>query len=61
MREFKMILWEGSCVGKKDHQLGRSKWNGNIGNSGIVVRVESPISSFARPSFSIQLNSGVEF
>ncbi|KAJ0977399.1 hypothetical protein J5N97_012873 [Dioscorea zingiberensis] len=41
--------------------LGRSKWNGNIGNSGIVVRVETPLSHLGRPSFSIQLNSGMEF
>ncbi|KAF8411093.1 hypothetical protein HHK36_003632 [Tetracentron sinense] len=40
--------------------LGRSKWNGNVGSSGIVVRVETPLSNFGRPSFSIQLNSGIE-
>lgn len=41
--------------------LGRSKWNGNVGSSGIVVRAETPLSSVGRPSFSIQLNSGLEF
>ncbi|XP_077251098.1 uncharacterized protein LOC143890338 isoform X2 [Tasmannia lanceolata] len=40
--------------------LGRSKWNGNIGSSGIVVRVETPLGNVGQPSFSIQLNSGVE-
>ncbi|XP_010242170.1 PREDICTED: uncharacterized protein LOC104586582 isoform X2 [Nelumbo nucifera] len=41
--------------------LGRSKWNGNIGSSGVVFRVETPLSNVGRPSFSIQLNSGIEF
>ncbi|KAF5193193.1 epstein-barr nuclear antigen [Thalictrum thalictroides] len=41
--------------------VGRSKWNGNVGSTGIVVRVETPLGSIGRPSFSIQLNSGVEF
>ncbi|THU50772.1 hypothetical protein C4D60_Mb06t23840 [Musa balbisiana] len=41
--------------------LGRSKWNGNAGKSGIVIRVEAPLDSIGRPAFSIQLNSGVEF
>ncbi|RVX03878.1 hypothetical protein CK203_021770 [Vitis vinifera] len=41
--------------------LGRSKWNGNVGNSGIVARVETPLGNFGRPSFSVQLNSGIEF
>lgn len=41
--------------------LGRSKWNGNVGSSGVVVRAETPLSSVGRPSFSIQLNSGLEF
>ncbi|KAF8409117.1 hypothetical protein HHK36_005190 [Tetracentron sinense] len=41
--------------------LGRSKWNGNVGSSGVVARVETPLSNVGRPSFSIQLNSGVEF
>ncbi|KAA3486680.1 ATP-dependent helicase/nuclease subunit A [Gossypium australe] len=36
--------------------LGRSKWNGNVGNSGIVVRVDTPLSSVGRPSFSVQIN-----
>ncbi|KAI8012525.1 hypothetical protein LOK49_LG06G01143 [Camellia lanceoleosa] len=41
--------------------LGRSKWNGNVGNSGIVLRVETPLSNVGRSSFSVQLNSGIEF
>ncbi|KAA8526745.1 hypothetical protein F0562_009026 [Nyssa sinensis] len=41
--------------------VGRSKWNGNVGSSGIVVRVETPLGSVGRPSFSVQLNSGIEF
>ncbi|OVA16131.1 hypothetical protein BVC80_8927g11 [Macleaya cordata] len=41
--------------------IGRSKWNGNVGNSGIVVRVETPLGSVGRPAFSVQLNSGIEF
>ncbi|KAK6934115.1 hypothetical protein RJ641_034270 [Dillenia turbinata] len=41
--------------------LGRSKWNGNVGSSGLVLRVETPLASMGRPSFSIQLNSGIEF
>lgn len=42
-------------------QFGRSKWNGNIGRTGIVVRVDTPIASVAQPSFSIQLNNAFEF
>ncbi|KAK4576918.1 hypothetical protein RGQ29_027445 [Quercus rubra] len=41
--------------------LGRSKWNGNVGNSGIVVRVDTPLSSVGRPSCSVQINCGIEF
>ncbi|CAA7013864.1 unnamed protein product [Microthlaspi erraticum] len=41
--------------------FGRSKWNGNIGRSGIVVRADTPLSSVAQPSFSIQLNNAFEF
>ncbi|EXB54109.1 hypothetical protein L484_017547 [Morus notabilis] len=41
--------------------IGRSKWNGNVGDSGIVLRVDSPLSSVGRPSFSVQINKGVEF
>ncbi|KAL8144213.1 hypothetical protein V2J09_017245 [Rumex salicifolius] len=41
--------------------LGRSKWNGNVGSSGVVLRVETPLSNSGRPSFSVQLNSGIEF
>ncbi|KHG11191.1 ATP-dependent helicase/nuclease subunit A [Gossypium arboreum] len=41
--------------------LGRSKWNGNVGNSGIVVRVDTPLSSVGRPSFSLQINNVIEF
>lgn len=42
-------------------QVGRSKWNGNVGSSGIVVRVETPLDNVGSPSFSVQLNSGIEF
>ncbi|WCJ32318.1 hypothetical protein M5689_013751 [Euphorbia peplus] len=41
--------------------FGRSKWNGNVGSSGIVVRVDSPLSDVGRPSLSLQINSGIEF
>ncbi|KAL6975583.1 hypothetical protein U1Q18_024375 [Sarracenia purpurea var. burkii] len=41
--------------------LGRSKWNGNVGSSGVVARVESPLGNIGSPSFSVQLNSGFEF
>ncbi|KAF5728067.1 hypothetical protein HS088_TW21G00210 [Tripterygium wilfordii] len=40
---------------------GRSKWNGNVGSSGIVVRVDTPLTQVGRPSFSVQINSGIEF
>lgn len=42
-------------------QIGRSKWNGNVGNSGLVLRVDAPLCSVGRPSFSVQINSGIEF
>ncbi|KAL5564964.1 hypothetical protein UlMin_028128 [Ulmus minor] len=41
--------------------IGRSKWNGNVGNSGLVVRLDAPLTNVGRPSFSVQINSGVEF
>ncbi|PKA64465.1 hypothetical protein AXF42_Ash007210 [Apostasia shenzhenica] len=41
--------------------IGRSKWNGNRGSSGVVVRVEAPLNGVGRPAFSIQLNNGLEF
>ncbi|XP_047271513.1 uncharacterized protein LOC107878575 isoform X2 [Capsicum annuum] len=41
--------------------LGRSKWNGNVGSSGVVLKVETPLGNIGRPSFSVQLNSGFEF
>ncbi|MFQ6621069.1 hypothetical protein Gotur_002929 [Gossypium turneri] len=41
--------------------FGRSKWNGNVGKSGIVVRVDTPLSSVGRPSFSVQINNVIEF
>ncbi|ONK81077.1 uncharacterized protein A4U43_C01F24970 [Asparagus officinalis] len=41
--------------------LGRSKWNGHVGKSGAVIRVECPLSNMGRPFFSLQLNSGFEF
>ncbi|KAL3503081.1 hypothetical protein ACH5RR_037530 [Cinchona calisaya] len=41
--------------------LGRSKWNGNVGSSGIVVKVETPLDEVGSPTFSVQLNGGIEF
>ncbi|OMO92506.1 hypothetical protein COLO4_17523 [Corchorus olitorius] len=41
--------------------FGRSKWNGNVGKSGVVVRVDTPLSSVGRPSFSVQINNVIEF
>ncbi|PNY09543.1 hypothetical protein L195_g006096 [Trifolium pratense] len=41
--------------------IGRSKWNGNVGSSGLVLRVDTPLCSVGRPSFSVQINSGIEF
>lgn len=40
--------------------LGRSKWNGNVGSSGVVLKVETPIGHPGNPSFSVQFNSGLE-
>lgn len=40
--------------------IGRSKWNGNVGNSGIVLRVDTPLSNIRRTSFSVQINTGIE-
>ncbi|CAH2053683.1 unnamed protein product [Thlaspi arvense] len=41
--------------------FGRSKWNGNIGRTGIVVRADTPLASIGQPSFSVQLNNTFEF
>ncbi|XP_073313065.1 uncharacterized protein [Primulina huaijiensis] len=41
--------------------VGRSKWNGNVGNAGVVLKVETPIGNVGRPSYSVQFNSGIEF
>ncbi|KAJ7981863.1 Epstein-barr nuclear antigen [Quillaja saponaria] len=41
--------------------IGRSKWNGNVGSSGLVLRVDAPLSNTGRPSFNVQVNSGIEF
>ncbi|KAG6424450.1 hypothetical protein SASPL_114868 [Salvia splendens] len=41
--------------------VGRSKWNLNVGSAGVVVKVETPLDHFGNPSFSVQLNSGIEF
>ncbi|KAJ6830963.1 uncharacterized protein M6B38_351730 [Iris pallida] len=41
--------------------LGRSKWNGHVGKSGAVFRVDCPLGNIGRPFFSIQLNGGLEF
>ncbi|KAK3003117.1 hypothetical protein RJ639_018098 [Escallonia herrerae] len=50
------LAWKRSGL-----MLGRSKWNGNVGSSGVVVRAETPLGNVGRPSFSVQLNSGIEF
>ncbi|KAJ6966285.1 hypothetical protein NC652_003989 [Populus alba x Populus x berolinensis] len=41
--------------------IGRSKWNGNVGSSGVVLRLDAPLSNVGHPSFSVQINSGIEF
>ncbi|XP_022848519.1 uncharacterized protein LOC111370853 [Olea europaea var. sylvestris] len=41
--------------------IGRSKWNGNVGSTGVVFKVETPLGNYGWPSFSAQLNSGIEF
>ncbi|KAF0924245.1 hypothetical protein E2562_009953 [Oryza meyeriana var. granulata] len=41
--------------------LGRSKWNGQVGSSGLVITLETPLDNLARPSLSVQLNGGFEF
>ncbi|GJM89543.1 hypothetical protein PR202_ga05745 [Eleusine coracana subsp. coracana] len=41
--------------------LGRSKWNGQVGNSGLVITLETPLNNMARPSLSVQLNGGFDF
>ncbi|XP_068658925.1 uncharacterized protein [Aristolochia californica] len=41
--------------------VGMSKFNGNVGNAGMVLRIETPLGNIGRPSFSVQLNSGIEF
>uniref|UniRef100_A0A0D9WIY2 Uncharacterized protein n=1 Tax=Leersia perrieri TaxID=77586 RepID=A0A0D9WIY2_9ORYZ len=41
--------------------LGRSKWNGQVGSSGLVITLETPLDNLARPSLTVQLNGGFEF
>ncbi|KAG0491791.1 hypothetical protein HPP92_005189 [Vanilla planifolia] len=41
--------------------IGRSKWNGYLGRSGVVIQLETPPNSIGRPNLSIQLNSGFDF
>ncbi|KAL6618889.1 hypothetical protein ACP70R_034028 [Stipagrostis hirtigluma subsp. patula] len=41
--------------------LGRSKSNGQVGSSGLVITLETPTDNLARPSLSVQLNGGFEF
>lgn len=41
-------------------QIGRSKWNGQVGSSGVVVTLETPLNNIGRPSLSVQLNGGFE-
>uniref|UniRef100_A0ACD5T888 Uncharacterized protein n=1 Tax=Avena sativa TaxID=4498 RepID=A0ACD5T888_AVESA len=41
--------------------LGRSKMNGEVGSSGVVITVEAPLDNVGRPSLSVQLNGNFEF
>ncbi|CAM0954417.1 unnamed protein product [Alopecurus aequalis] len=41
--------------------LGRSKMNGEVCGSGVVVTVEAPLDNVGMPSLSVQLNGGFEF
>ncbi|CAN8270178.1 unnamed protein product [Cochlearia groenlandica] len=41
--------------------FGRSKWNGNNGRVGVVVRADTPLASIGQPSYSVQLNNSFEF
>ena len=41
-------------------QVGRSKWNGNVGGPGIVLRVDTPLTDVGRPYY-VQIDSGIEF
>ncbi|KAJ3695129.1 hypothetical protein LUZ60_000506 [Juncus effusus] len=41
--------------------IGRSKWNGNVGTSGVVISLETPLNNFGNPNLSVQLNGGFEF
>ncbi|TVU35226.1 hypothetical protein EJB05_17104 [Eragrostis curvula] len=40
--------------------IGRSKWNGQLGSSGVVITLETPLHNIGRPSLSVQLNGGFE-
>lgn len=59
MQSCKLFYADSFYAGK--FQLGRSKWNGNVGSTGIVLRAETPLCNVGRPAFSLQLNSGIEF
>ncbi|GJM93246.1 hypothetical protein PR202_ga09790 [Eleusine coracana subsp. coracana] len=39
--------------------IGRSKWNGQVGSSGVVITLETPLNNIGRPSLSVQLNGGL--
>ncbi|KAL6851739.1 hypothetical protein ACP4OV_020303 [Aristida adscensionis] len=41
--------------------LGRSKFNGQVGSSGLVITLDTPLDNTGRPSISVQLNGGFEF
>ncbi|XP_051208923.1 uncharacterized protein [Lolium perenne] len=41
--------------------LGRSKTNGEVRSSGVVITMEAPLDNMGRPSLSVQLNGGFEF
>ncbi|EMS48888.1 hypothetical protein TRIUR3_25598 [Triticum urartu] len=42
-------------------KIGRSKLNGEVGSSGVVVTMEKPLDNMGPPSLSVQLNGGLEF
>ncbi|XP_078151374.1 uncharacterized protein LOC144546708 [Carex rostrata] len=41
--------------------IGRSKWNGHAGKSGVVISLETPLNNITNPALSVQLNGNFEF
>ncbi|OEL19961.1 hypothetical protein BAE44_0019020 [Dichanthelium oligosanthes] len=60
-----LLQAHGKCPGETrasfSFKLGRSKWNGQVGSSGLVITLETPLDNMASPSLSVQLNGGFEF